>query len=163
MTKEIQKGEAPADPWSELDAALEQSRAEFFRAFGLTPFGPRFGPVEGATAPKFFRAPRIDVADTGASYRITADLPGVPKEQLDVRVRGTTVEIRGDHATTTETKQTDYVHQERTYAGFYRSLEMPEPVVAAEAKAKVENGVLELELPKLTPTPSSDEVKVAVA
>ena len=163
MTKEIKKAESPIDPWNDLDRALEQTRAQFYKALGLQPFGPAFAPLDFATVPQYFRAPRLDVSDTGKSYRIVAEIPGIPKEQLDIRVRGTSVEIRGEQAQETERKGTEYVHRERTYAGFYRSLEMPEAVVGNEAKAKVENGVLELELPKVTPTPSSDEVKVAVA
>jgi HSP20 family protein len=163
MTAEIKKVETATDPWSDLDHALEQTRAQFLRTFGLEPFAPFVAPVETTNAPRHLRAPRIDVTDTGKAYRIVADVPGVPKERLDIRVRGTYVEIRGEYAQETEEKKAEYVHRERTYAGFYRNLEMPEPVVGTEAKAKVENGVLELELPKVTPTSSSDEVKVAVA
>jgi HSP20 family protein len=163
MTAEIQKAKNPTDPWSELDRVLEETRAQFYKTFGLLPFGSVYSPFEAGTPTPVFRAPRIDVADTGKSYRIVADIPGIPKDQLDIRVRGTNVEIRGEQAQETEEKGKEYVHRERTYAGFYRSLEMPEPVVATEAKAKVENGVLELELPKVTPTPSSGEVKISVA
>ncbi len=161
MTKEIQQVETTTDPWSDLDRALELTRAQFYRAFGLTPIAG-FAAPETNDIPAVFRAPRLDVADTGASYKIVAEIPGIPKEQLEIRVRGTSVEIRGQQSKATETKEPEYVHRERTYAGFYRSLEMPEAVVAADAKATVTNGVLELELPKVTPTPSTDEVKVPV-
>ncbi len=163
MTVEIKKVETANDPWTDIDLALAQSRAEFFRTFGLEPFAALFPPSEATDAPRYLRAPRVDVTDTGTAYRIVADVPGIPKEQLDIRVRGTDVEIRGENAQESEEKKKDYVHRERTYSGFYRHLEMPEPVVGTDAKAKVENGVLELELPKVTPTPSADEVKVAVA
>lgn len=59
-------------------------------------------------------------------------------------------------------KEEHYVHRERSYAGYYRAFELPEPVQAADAKAKVVNGLLELKLPKETPTPSEKEVKVSV-
>ncbi len=164
MTTEIKQTEPPtADPWSDLDRALEETRAQFLSAFGIPPLDRGFAPFDFAASPPRFRAPRIDVTDTGASYRILAEIPGIPKEQLDIRVRGTSVEIRGEQSKPAESKAADYLHRERWYAGFYRSLEMPEAVVAAEAKAKVANGVLELDLPKVTPTPSDDEVKVAVA
>ncbi len=161
MTKEIQEAERSTDPWSDLDRALELTRAQFYQAFGLSPL-VAVGTVGPNGTPAEFRAPRLDVADTGKSYRIVAEIPGIPKEQLEIRVRGTNVEIRGESSKDTEAKDAEYVHRERTYAGFYRSFEMPEAVVAADAKAKVANGVLELELPKVNPTPSSDEVKVPV-
>ncbi len=163
MTVEIKKVETAADPWTDFENAIDATRAELFRTFGLEPFAALFPPSETTSAPNYLRAPRVDVTDTGAAYRIVADVPGIPKEQLDIRVRGTSVEIRGENAQETEEKKKEYVHRERTYAGFYRHLEMPEPVVGTDAKAKVANGVLELELPKVTPTPSADEVKVAVA
>jgi HSP20 family protein len=163
MTTEIKKKESPSDPWSDIEQAIEQTRAQFYRAFGVPPFASALVPTEASSAPRLFRAPRTDVSETGTSYRIVAEIPGIPKEQLDIRVRGTSVEIRGEQTKASEEKEREFVHRERSYSGFFRSFELPEPVVATEAKAKVENGVLELELPKVTPSPSSDEVKVAVA
>jgi HSP20 family protein len=163
MTTEIKKAERPTDPWSELDRAIEQTRTQLYQAFGLQPFGRLFGPFDSVDTTPFLRAARVDVADTGKTFKVVAEIPGIPKEQLDIRVRGTSVEIRAEQAKETEKKDADYVHRERMYTGFYRALELPEPVVATEAKAQVLNGVLELELPKVTPTPSSDEVKVPVA
>jgi HSP20 family protein len=155
MTKEIQKSERPADPWTEIDRAFDAMRRGFAESLGISPFGG-FG-SQG------LGSPRTDVTDTGKAYKVVAEIPGIPKEQLDIRVRGTMVEIRGESAAETEKKQEQYLHRERTYSGYYRALELPEPVVATEAKAKVTNGVLELELPKQHPTPSEKEVKISVA
>jgi HSP20 family protein len=163
MTTAINKSESPSDLWSDLDRAFEQTREQLYEMFGGSPLGPSFAPVDGGTSPTILRAPRVDVTDTGKAYTVVAEIPGIPKDRLDIRVRGAHVEIRAEQSKDAERADADYVHRERTYAGFYRSLEMPEPVVAAEAKAKFENGILELELPKVTPTPSPDEVKVAVA
>jgi HSP20 family protein len=93
---------------------------------------------------------------------VIAEIPGIPREKLDVRVRGTAVEIRGESGTGTEEKDERYLHRERTYAGYYRVLELPEPVVGTDAKATVVNGLLELDLPKQNPAPSEEGIKVAV-
>lgn len=156
MTSEIQKRESLADPWTEIDRAFDAMRRRFAESFGIVPLGP-FETEIG------LRTPRTDVTDTGTAYVVTAEIPGIPKEKLDIRIRGPLVEIRGESATEAEQKEEHYLHRERTYSGYYRSLELPEPVVASKAKAKVMNGVLELELPKQTPTPSEPEVKVSVA
>ena len=156
MTKEIRKSEGPADPWTEIDHAFDAIRRGFAESLGISPFGG-FGP-QGVV-----RSPRTDVTDTGKGYKVVADIPGIPKEQLHIRVRGTVVEIRAESTTETEEKEEQYLHHERTYSGYYRALELPEPVVATEAKAKLTNGVLELELPKQHPTPSEKEVEIAVA
>jgi HSP20 family protein len=164
MTTAIQKQETRVDPWTDLDRAFDAMRQRFFDVWGIAPFGGSFVPFEG-TPEGFLRAARTDVTDTGKAYKIVAEIPGIPKEKLDIRIRGTSVEIRGENASEKNEKAEkdgEFVHRERTYSGYYRSLELPEPVVATEAKAKVENGLLELELPKQNPTPSTAEVKVAV-
>jgi HSP20 family protein len=155
MTSEIQKQESQADPWSDLDRAFDAMQRRFAESFGILPFGP-FESEPG------FRAPRTDVTDTGTAYKVVAEIPGIPKEKLDIRIRGATVEIRAEHEAEKEEKEERYLRRERTYSGYYRAFELPEPVVAADAKAKVQDGVLELELPKQTPTPSEEEVKVSV-
>jgi HSP20 family protein len=158
MTKELAKQETLTDPWSELDRAVGELGWRLFEPFGWGTLAPAVRP-DGSV----LRPARTDVADTGTAYRIVAEIPGIPKEQLDIRVRGTTVEIRGEHAEEKATDGTTLVHRERSSRGYYRLLELPEAVVAGDAKAKLENGLLDLELPKQHPTPSPDEVRVRVA
>jgi HSP20 family protein len=131
-------------------------RRRFEESLGILPLGAFESEVG-------LRAPRMDVTDTGTSYKVVAEIPGIPKEKLDIRVRGASVEIDAESETETEAKEEHYLRRERAYSGFYRALELPEPVIGTEAKAKVVNGVLELELPKQHPTPSEAEVKVAVS
>jgi HSP20 family protein len=158
MTNHVEKSGRDADMLTEFDRAFHELTSTFFEPLVVGPYAPA---VRGDGA--LFRPARTDVADTGTSYRVVAEVPGIPKEKLDIRVRGTTVEIRGESAEEKETQKGAFVHRERAYQGYYRALELPEPVLASDAKAKVENGLLELELPKQRPTPSSDEVRVTVA
>jgi len=155
MTNEIQKPESPSDPWTDIDRAFDVMARHFAESCGVVPLGP-FEPEIG------LRTPRMDVTDEGTAYKVVAEIPGIPKEKLDIRVRGTAVEIRGESEAETEEKREQYLHRERSYSGYYRSFELPEPVVATDAQAKVTNGVLELELPKQNPKPSEQEVKVSV-
>jgi len=162
MSTELKQRETASDPWTDLDRLCASIDGRLVGGWELGPFGPMFVARVSGAEPAL-RPARTDVTDTGAAYKVIAEVPGIPKERLDIRVRGTSVEIRGEHSSSEETKESEFVHRERTYAGYYRHLEFPEAVVAAEAKAKVENGVLELELPKEHPTPADTEVKVAVA
>jgi HSP20 family protein len=157
MTKELANQESDADGWTDFDRAFRELSARLFEPWGLVAYAP------SGRAGALLRPARTDVTDTGTAYRIVAEVPGIPKEKLDIRVRGTTVELKGEATEEKEANGTSYVHRERSYQGYYRLLELPEPVVAADAKAKVENGLLELELPKLRPTPGPDEVRVRVA
>ena len=162
MTNEIQQHESHSDLWTDLDRVFDELRERRSGPWDVRAFGPiyaRLGPADG----RFLRAARTDVTDTGTSYKIVAEVPGIPKDKLDIRVRGTSVEIRGENSEASEKKDGEFVHRERTYAGYFRQLELPEGVVAAEARAKVENGLLELELPKEHPSPANGEVRVAVA
>jgi HSP20 family protein len=152
--------ELPAlSPWADLDTVWDELRSHFFDSFGFLPFPNASEESSKELAP---RRPRTDIQDTGAAYKIVAEIPGIPKDRLEIRVKGSQVEIRAENETTTESKDQPFVHRERSYRGFYRSFELPEPVVASEAKAHLDQGVLELSLPKQSPTPSPEEVKVAV-
>jgi HSP20 family molecular chaperone IbpA len=157
MTTEIQPQEGRAESPTEIDLLYRDLRAGFLDAFGFVPSVGWYA-REGS----FFGAARTDVSDTGKSFKIVAEVPGIPKEMIEIRVRGTNVEIRAEQTSAKESNGEAFVHRERRQAGYYRALELPEPVVAGQGKAKVVNGVLELDLPKLYPTPSNDEVRVAV-
>lgn len=160
MTNELRRNDKPAESAIDIDRMFNDLHAGFLDTFGFWPFGG--SPVPEVRDGALYRAARTDVSDTGKAYRIVAEVPGIPKEKLEIRVRGTNVEIRGEATTSSDGSNGEYVHRERRYSGYFRALELPEPVVAAEAKAKVENGLLELELPKLNPTPTNDEVRVAI-
>jgi HSP20 family protein len=92
---------------------------------------------------------KIDVTETPAAYTVLAELPGVPKEDIHVTVDGNVVTLRA------EVKQQDrqqdgekLLRSERYYGAVSRSFQMPVDIDDAAAKAKCENGVLQLTLPK---------------
>ena len=124
-------------------------------------------PFEGATLRPWtefgaFRTAPTDVVDTGTAYQIRTEVPGIAKDQIDVRVNGNVVEISAEDRSEKSEKSPSYLHRERTYTGFQRSFELPESVVAGQAKAKVVDGVLQLELPKQKPTPSPSETRIRI-
>lgn len=156
---------APARPptdLSDFDRAFETLWNRAHAAFGLSAVeSPALLPWTELGS--LVRAAPTDVVDTGAAYRIKAEVPGIPKEQIDIRVQGNIVEISAVDQNETTDRSTEYVYRERRATGFNRSFELPEPVVADQAKAQVVDGVLELELPKRQPTPAPTATKVKVA
>ena len=97
------------------------------------------------------RAPQIklDLSETEANYTIKADIPGVKKEDIDVRVEGNQVTIGAEVKKETEQKEGDRVlRSERYYGSVYRSFTVPVDLDEAASTAKYENGVLELTLAK---------------
>ncbi|WP_291009985.1 Hsp20/alpha crystallin family protein [Hydrogenophaga sp.] len=92
---------------------------------------------------------KVDVKETPTAYTVLAEVPGVPKEDIHVTVEGNVVTLRA------EIKQEDrqsegekLLRSERYFGTVSRSFQMPVDIDDAAAKAKCENGVLHLTLPK---------------
>jgi HSP20 family protein len=131
-----------SDPfWAEVDRS--------FRRF----YGGFFGhPLGSSSATEGWLAPAaIDVADKGESYELTVDLPGISKEQVDIRVTGDLVQIRAARSAESQKKGEGYLRLERSWAGFERSVELPEPVRADAVTASLSDGVLTVAVPKANP------------
>lgn len=146
---------------SDSDRLFEALWHRAHDVFGLLPFeGPTGAPWTELDST--LRTAPTDVVDTGTAYQVRAEIPGVPKEQIEIRVKGNVVEISGENRSESTDKSSGYLHRERLMTGFRRAFELPEPVLAARATAKLVDGVLELELPKQSPTPSPAETTVKV-
>ncbi len=103
-----------------------------------------------------FRAPPVDVVDEGDKIRVVAEIPGVDKEDLDVRVFEDSVVIRAERKHEKERKDKGYYLKERSYSSYYRTIALPSPVIPEKAEATYRNGVLELVLPKKVPQKQED-------
>ena len=145
----------PWDLFEDMDRWFSDLRAEFGRTFwgSLTPFDE---------AGRTVRQPLVDLADTGREYVLKADLPGVAKEDLDLRVTPDGFELAAEARSEKEENGKDYAYRERSYRSFRRSLAFPEEVLADDAKATLKDGVLEVRLPKKEPTPRHEPAKVRV-
>ncbi|QXL84694.1 Hsp20/alpha crystallin family protein [Comamonas sp. NLF-1-9] len=94
---------------------------------------------------------RVDVKEDDASYCVQAELPGVPKEDIQVSIDGAVVTLRAEVQQHDEKKDGEKVlRSERYFGSVARSFQLPMEVDAAKAKAKYDNGVLTLNLPKKT-------------
>jgi HSP20 family protein len=103
------------------------------------------------------RAPqiKIDVNEADANYVVKAEVPGVRKEDIDVRIEGNQVTISAEVKKDKEEKKDGRVlRSERQYGFASRSFSLAFDVDEAKSVAKYENGILELTLPKKTTTSS---------
>jgi HSP20 family protein len=92
---------------------------------------------------------RVDVAEKNGAYTITADLPGVKKEDIQVTIDGTQVTLSAEVKREREVAQDERVlHTERSFGKVTRSFSLPQELDEAKAEAKFRDGVLELTLPK---------------
>ncbi len=96
-------------------------------------------------------APRmkVDVAEKNGAYTITAELPGVKKDDIQVTIDGAQVTLSAEVKREREVQQDERVlHTERSYGKVTRSFSLPQEVDELKAEAKYREGVLELTLPK---------------
>ena len=99
---------------------------------------------------------RIDVSENDKAYTVKADIPGVKKEDINVRVEGNMVQI--DAQTKTEKETTvdgdKVLRSERYYGTISRSFSLAQDVDSSRVEAKYADGVLSLQLPKAAPVDS---------
>lgn len=94
-------------------------------------------------------APRMNVVDAGAAYRIEAELPGVTREQIRISVDKKRVSIEAESTVANDVAEGEKaLLSERTSRKYSRVLTLAGEVDDAAAVAKFENGVLSLTLPK---------------
>lgn len=93
---------------------------------------------------------RIDLAETDAAYTLKADIPGVRKEDIDVRIDGRQVTVSAELQKATEDRPNGgrALRSERLYGYASRSFTLDCAVDEAKAEAQYRDGVLELHLPK---------------
>lgn len=95
---------------------------------------------------------KIDVAETDDGYRLSADLPGVPKEDCKVKAEGQIITISAQRATESEDRRDDpgfkIFWAERSSTFMSRSLRMPEAADMKKIHCKMDNGVLSIEIAK---------------
>jgi HSP20 family protein len=92
--------------------------------------------------------PSVEVADTESSIDVTAELPGVSKEDVDVDLENNVLTIRGEKKQQKEEKEKEHYLFERYYGSFQRSFSLPAPVDESSVKAEFRNGVLKIHLDK---------------
>jgi HSP20 family protein len=130
------------DPFSEMtslrqamDQLLEQS---FIRPSGGQGGGPGSG---GSGFP-------VNVQERGDALVVTASLPGVKPEDVDIQIQQNVLLITGQQQEEQERQQGRYLLVERQTGRFSRALSLPIPVNADAGEATFEHGVLRLTLPK---------------
>ena len=151
MAKDIKKPEirkTPAahalSPFEEMDQLFNH----FMRRGWMRPW--RFEwPNMSETPLPGMKLPKIDVIDREAEVLVKAELPGVDKKDVDISVGEDSLTIRGETRHEEKEEKGDYYRSEITRGSFSRTVALPATVDAAGAKAAMDNGVLEITLPKV--------------
>ena len=92
--------------------------------------------------------PAIDIHDTPEEVVMTASLPGIKPEDVEITMVGQTLSLRGEFKADESIDKGRYLVQERRYGTFHRQIELPVRVQGDRAEASFENGLLTLRVPK---------------
>ncbi len=101
-----------------------------------------------------FFAPRVDIKEADDHYEITAELPGVAKEDIHVHVKDGILTLEAEASQEDkEEKEGKVIRQERRYGKYLRSFNLGSDVHEEDIKASFKDGVLKLQAPKLVEKP----------
>lgn len=131
------------NPFREMEALERELFRNPFGWFGTTSVSDEF---------------RTDITDEGDSYKLEADLPGFDKENIALDVDSDTLTIHAERHSNYENKEGkgQYVRCERSYGSYTRSFDIS-GIEAEAIKAKYQNGVLSVTLPKKTVLPEESK------
>ena len=131
------------DPFNELVD-------DFFKGFLVRPVA-----YEGNAGRDVLPRMKVDVAEKNGAYKVTAELAGVRKEDIDVSIDGAQVTITAEVKQEKEAQAQDerVLHVERVFGKVTRSFTLPQELDEAKVEAKYRDGVLELTLPKKQAAP----------
>ncbi len=134
----------------------------FFRSFQndlarMLDLSRRPAPGAGETS-EFFEPfatmPAVDFAETDTAVEVSAEVPGVSEDDLDVTVQGDVLVIKGEKSSDIEDEKKDYHYIERRYGSFRRQIPLGFIPEEGAVSADFENGVLKLTVKKPKNGPS---------
>jgi HSP20 family protein len=107
--------------------------------------------------------PTVEVVETDAELVLTAELPGLEKENVEITFENEMLTIRGEKKEEKKEEKNGgkYLMWERTYGEFVRTFTLPKTIEAAKIAAEMKNGVLTIHLPK-TATPKVKGQKIEI-
>lgn len=117
---------------------LEREVERLLRGVSQTFQGLRFGR----------QYPAVNLYELPGEFLLTAELPGVRPEDLDLSVSGGVLTIRGSRKEAEMAQEHCYRRQERLQGSWQRSMSVPERVLEDEVRAELSNGILKIHLPK---------------
>ena len=117
----------------------------------------------GQAVPSGLIAPRLDVKETDKEFRVSVELPGVAEEDIEVDVDDDLLTVRAEKKEEREIDRADQHVTERRFGVFQRSIRLPQSVDAQTVKATLDNGVLQIAIPKSERQTSKRRVAVTTS
>jgi HSP20 family protein len=131
------------DPRRMMESMQGMDPFRIIRDFmGMDPFAGLVAPTGGMFAPD------IEIKETKEGYKLTADLPGVTMDNLEISVTGNRLTVSGRREEEQREEDERYFAYERSYGSFSRAFVLPEGTDVDNVKADLDNGVLSISIPK---------------
>jgi len=137
-------GMFPGDPFLSLHREMNRLFDDVLRGGAL----PTASGSQGQGGVGNFVNASMNVSETDKEIRITAELPGVTEQDIEVSLEDDVLTIRGEKRFERKDDKENFHFVERSYGTFQRSLRLPYAVDSEEVQASFENGVLTVTVPK---------------
>jgi HSP20 family protein len=144
----------PFDLFRKFEEHMEEMVKDFERRYY---FPQRYRGHGGYNFPSF-RQPLLDIENQGKNLMVLAELPGVPKENIDIKVTERSIEISAKAQLEKKDEGKDYYHHERSYKSYYRNIPLPTEVDHTKADAELKDGLLKVTLPKKNEESLKDKI-----
>jgi HSP20 family protein len=128
--------------WSDLARTFNEIAERMQRNLGFEPW------TEGDSDLASAWAPMVDIYDKEDQLVIQAELPGVKKEDIDVRVEDNMLMLSGKREREREVKEEGYYRSERYFGNFGRTFRLPSTVASEKIDASFKDGILTIAMPK---------------
>jgi HSP20 family protein len=151
------------DVWQSLRSEVDQLFERFSSGFGMPSLRRMFdtSPAYRGATTMTVPSPAMDITEDGNGYRLTAELPGMTEQDIELRVTGDTLTLKGEKKQESEHKEKNCTLSERSYGAVQRGFFLPERIDRDKVDANFTRGVLTVILPK-TPTVAAQEKKIEV-
>jgi HSP20 family protein len=92
--------------------------------------------------------PPVDIQETEEGYRLTAELPGLTRDDINITLENNVLRLSGERKFEKDVKKESYHRIERAYGNFQRSFSLPHQVNGDKVEAAFKDGVLTISVPK---------------
>jgi HSP20 family protein len=148
MTHETTTTVAPRGIWTtleEMERWMEESmHRPFLFDFGFRPISRLLHDLRG----EGLVTPVIDVFTEGNEVVVKAELPGMKREEINLRLVDNNLVISGEKQSEEKVERKDYLRLERSYGTFSRTIHLPEGSMTEKTTANFKDGVLEVRVPR---------------
>ena len=139
------------DPFEDIKRIRQEIDRAFERVFRTTSFRDLS-----------FREPLTDISEKGDEIIFRMEMPGVHKEDIDLRVTSNSIEVKAQRRDYKVKEKEGFYRRERSYKGYHAIRALPVKVIPEKVKATYENGVLTVRMKKAEKTKEKIKKKIKI-